>query len=58
MMTRRNFEDVAAVLKDMGHFKDEYDSKTLFRVTQRLADVFEQDNPRFDRPRFYKAAGV
>ncbi len=31
---------------------------TLENVARSVADVFAADNPRFDRQRFYTAAGI
>ena len=62
-MSRKDYQAIAEVLADMqgftapNHSQPSYDSVTLHRVTQRLADVFQQDNPNFDRVRFYAAAG-
>jgi hypothetical protein len=66
MTTRRTFEKVAAVLAGeralMGALADEHASRTAVQainnVTLSVADAFAQDNPRFDRARFYAAAGI
>jgi hypothetical protein len=48
-MTRKDFETVARVITDPSlHLQS---SKTR-ALASRFADVFEQDNPRFDRERF------
>lgn len=63
-MSTKDYVAVAAVLADLkgfaapNHSNPSYDSLTLYRVTQRMADLFADDNPRFNRERFYAAAGV
>lgn len=66
MTTRHTFEKVAAVLAGeralMSALADEHASRTavqaITNVTLSVADAFAQDNPRFDRVRFYAAAGI
>lgn len=55
-MTRKDYEAVAdklAQLRLLG-----CDAYTLELVTYGLADIFGNDNSRFDEERFYKAAGL
>jgi hypothetical protein len=33
-------------------------SRQVTHITAGLADIFEKDNPQFDRERFYNAIGV
>lgn len=47
MMTRRDFESIAAVL-DANH--------APYPIVCDMADMLEEDNPRFDRSRFIDAA--
>lgn len=47
MFTKKHFEAVARILK-------ETDAKEL---AAHFADMFEQDNPRFNRQRFMAACG-
>lgn len=50
-MTKRHFIAIAKILAaGKGPERD--------RIANALADVFASDNPRFDRARFLKAAGV
>jgi hypothetical protein len=67
-MSRKHYVAVAAMLAGeyaMAHHAvnngQPHDGKTQLRtldnVTRSLADMFKQDNSRFDRGRFYTAAG-
>jgi hypothetical protein len=47
MMTKQNFEAIAAVLNS---------NLADLSIVLDFADMCEQDNPRFDRIRFVKAA--
>jgi hypothetical protein len=57
-MSARNYRRIAAAIRR------EHDDATtnneeavrLDMVVYRLANMFEEDNPRFDRARFYRAA--
>ena len=55
-MTKKHFEAIAKAIK-------EEQTAVAVRedvrraIANKLADVFKQDNPRFDRDRFMKAAG-
>ncbi len=51
-MTRKDYVLIAAALNSCANGADK---KT---VAYQLADALAQDNPRFDRARFLKAAGV
>lgn len=57
-MSRKDYIAIAAVLRQT---KDETRSVTgeaeLRRVANRIAFVFAQDNPLFDKARFMEAAG-
>lgn len=59
-MSRKHYERVAAILAgEMALTRDVPTSREIVRRTAlSLADVFAQDNPRFDRTRFYTASGV
>jgi hypothetical protein len=63
-MTRKDYILIAAALRDV-MLIDCQSAEYLNGVraahasaAQRLADVLARDNPRFDRERFLKAAGV
>lgn len=61
MMTRKHFEAIAAVLRQentrlaQGNVPDYAGQRTLSNLTDRLADAFADENPRFDRQRFIAA---
>lgn len=48
-MTRKDYVLIAAALRE---------ARTVAEAARLLADQLAQDNPRFDRERFLKAAGV
>ena len=59
-MTRQDYVRIAAALastKPPFSNSPVYDARIVQWVTDRaaIADVFEQDNPLFDRARFYEA---
>ncbi len=57
-MTKKDYELIAAALKlsaDTG-FESHYPG--IVNAAHAIADALAQDNPRFDRARFLKAAGV
>lgn len=54
MMTKKHFEEIAAVLRVARDGSDDAFHTTSF-IAEKLADVFEQENPRFDRERFINA---
>jgi hypothetical protein len=58
MITRKVFKQIAAAIlpvKDRAQDIDEL--TTLARVVENIADVFAAANPKFDRKKFYEAAG-
>ena len=58
-MTRKHYEVFAKVLnEEYQSINDHKDRRTVVRITERLADYFGEDNMRFDRERFFAAAGV
>lgn len=62
-MTRKDYVAIAAALKDAAttEFQAQFPvSADMMRleIIGRIAGVFAQDNPRFDRARFLKACGV
>lgn len=59
-MTKKDYEKIAAILKSR-HMRrtlsgDERQLMTL--LAHDFADMLEEDNPQFDRHRFFEAAGV
>lgn len=59
-MTRKHFEAVAEVLAAEHAIGGEtpFAQSHIRNITLSLADVFSRENPRFDRPRFFVAAGL
>ena len=59
MMTRKNFENIARILRDFfGEVKHDERGRAAVRQTASdMADHFQDENPRFDRERFFKACG-
>ncbi len=56
-MTRKDFVPIAAMLHNLRREAD-LDVGTLDAVTIELSDILAASNPRFDRMRFYQAAGA
>jgi len=56
-MSKREYEAIAEVLRTAGLGEGASGAGAVRRVAERLATVFEADNPRFDRERFLRAAG-
>lgn len=57
MMTRKHFQRVADLLAgEQAIATTDEVRHALNDVTYSLADLFKQDNARFDRERFYAAA--
>jgi hypothetical protein len=58
-MSRKHYQEVAAILKDEIEHEPLTDSHTaLRRIANELADMFKRDNSSFDRARFLRAAGL
>ena len=58
-MSKKDYVKVASIIHDALQESGTYDAwASVYEVGQRLADMFAADNPRFDRDRFYKAAGL
>lgn len=57
-MTRKHYIEIAAILAGERAIADDRDRRVLDNFTRSLADVLKRDNPRFDRQRFYDAAGL
>jgi hypothetical protein len=51
MFTKKHFEAIAKLIK-------ESNAETKYGVAQDLAELFSEDNPRFDGARFFKACGI
>lgn len=59
-MSRKDYEAIAAALKDEALSLSHVDgaSTCVPAIAARLATVFADDNPRFDRARFLAACGI
>jgi hypothetical protein len=61
-MTRKDYVKFAALFfGEMAIAKSQRSEVAMLAVRNIIlstADIFAQDNPRFDRARFYKAAGM
>ena len=63
-MTRKDYEAIAAALTAArcvnysGEPADKLHNQGCETAARYIADVMARDNPRFDRGRFLKAAGV
>jgi hypothetical protein len=56
-MTRKDYNLIAGVFSGIAEVID-INETVGADLARRLADEFEQDNPRFDRARFLAACGV
>lgn len=54
-MTRKDYVKTAEILSD---WADVMEYETLYALAKDFADYFYEDNPRFDRKRFFIAVGV
>jgi vacuolar-type H+-ATPase catalytic subunit A/Vma1 len=57
-MSKQHYVAIAEVLNNVGADADDEVQDAIDNIAEDLADYFLQDNPRFDRERFLKAAGV
>ena len=55
-MTRKDYEAIAVAIKNADRYDD--GEQIASSIVHNIADVMARDNPRFDRARFLKAAGV
>ncbi len=52
MMTRKDYISTAEILNSVS---DEMDFLTLATIAEKFAEMFSNDNPRFDHQRFIDA---
>lgn len=58
-MTRQHYVKVAGILAgDLATCTTEQERRKVRGIALSLADMFAQDNSRFDRSRFYTAVGM
>lgn len=55
MLTRKHFETVALILKA---YPQGAPTASQAKLAEAFCDIFEADNPHFERGRFLKACGV
>ena len=55
MMTRKDYVETASILKSFYNGFKEIEIEEMRFLTNSFADMFEADNPRFDRKRFKEA---
>jgi hypothetical protein len=59
MMTKKNYIAIASMMNQVDKSELSTGQKTLFvDICNRLADIFENDNPRFDYSKFVRACGI
>ena len=58
IMSRKHFEAIAAILAAEYAIAPEAAKLSIRALIMSLADNFKQENPRFNRERFYVAAGI
>lgn len=58
-MTKKHFEAIAVLLRSQkAQARTSDENVTVCVRAAQLADLFQSENPRFDRARFLKACGV
>ena len=57
-MTRKDYWKFAEMLKNTPHLHDDAAESMWERIVIRTANIFQEDNPRFNRERFYEACGL
>jgi len=66
-MTKRNFEAIAAILREQyetvkarffANYMCDPEHLQVRKTAETLADYFQAENPRFDRALFLKACGM
>lgn len=59
MTTRKHYEAVARMIHSERDDAQEQETRLVVdRIASRMADIFGNDNPRFDRDRFLRACGT
>lgn len=58
-MSRKHYQKVADILAgELAYYPSAPVHHTVRRIALSLADMFKQDNARFDRAKFYAACGL
>lgn len=55
--SRQHYIAIAKILKDAAH-GEAGETEVIQEIGEKLANLFRQDNPRFDEPKFLAAAGL
>jgi len=63
MMSKKHYIKIARVLNGLKPVKTDLESVNCYgmrlnqwdKLVERIAEIFEEDNPRFDKIKFYKA---
>lgn len=61
MMSRKNYEAIASVIKEAVRRTDDGDMDKLmplYQLAHSLTVVLKEDNPRFDRAKFLEACDI
>ncbi len=58
MMTRKDYEKIAKIVREHRQNDDGFNSATIGSIADSLACICEEDNPRFNRARFFTACGM
>jgi hypothetical protein len=59
MLSRKHYVAIAAVLHEVSEREEfTHTETTINEVAERLAVIFKDDNPNFDRNRFLEACGL
>ena len=56
-MTKKDYIKIATVLKSYGNANTKI-NKLVAKLVDEMATTLKQDNPRFNRDKFYKACGI
>ena len=57
-MTRRDYVKFAGLISRHATRKSKAEKDLVRDVAKGMADIFSEDNPRFNVDRFYKACGI
>lgn len=57
-MTRKEYQKFAEMLKNTPHLYDAAAESMWECIVIRTANIFQKDNPRFNRKRFIEACGL
>lgn len=58
MMSKKHYVEIAKAIRACEQPATVETAASISELAQRLASVFQNDNPRFDRARFLTACGL